>query len=399
MVNLRTLAYANEAVLAANVAALYLCAAWKRPQPGIRWFAHSIGLAMVGEGLQYVGAGSPVVALLLGHTLCLLAIMVLRWGLEELTGPPRRAWRLDAAVVAAQAVGLSLFLAPADPSACYVIASLALAVETGWALRPLLQAAELQWSARRAALVALATFAVFDVLRALATLQARAGALNANRVETVALTVEMMFNSLFALGSVWLASSAQQERLSEQTRRDGLTGLLNYRGLRAVLAATAANARCRRHALAMIAVDLDHFKKINDGYGHPAGDAALAAVARILSTEARTGDAVARTGGEEFALLLPGLDTPQAAAKAMAVAERLRHGIVQSGFAFEGTPIPLTASFGIALVRPDDSHEPDFAGLLRRADRALYAAKQAGRNRTVLDSATRPAVHAQAAAE
>jgi diguanylate cyclase (GGDEF)-like protein len=121
-------------------------------------------------------------------------------------------------------------------------------------------------------------------------------------------------------------------------------------------------------------LDLDHFKAINDSFGHQRGDQVLAAVGDLLSEEIRASDFVGRYGGEEFVVLLPHTGR----AGGMELAEKLRDGI--EGLCVRGLGRTLSASFGVAAL-PDDAGDP--AELLRCADRALYAAKAAGRNRVV----------------
>ena len=130
-------------------------------------------------------------------------------------------------------------------------------------------------------------------------------------------------------------------------------------------------------------LDLDHFKKLNDTYGHPAGDAALRSLARLLDQHLRKGDQAARYGGEEFVVILPGSD----AERSIGAAERLRLALEKHRFVFEGARIPLSASLGVA-VWPGDGRDPE--PLLAAADRALYAAKEAGRNRVVAAASLAP---------
>jgi diguanylate cyclase (GGDEF)-like protein len=152
---------------------------------------------------------------------------------------------------------------------------------------------------------------------------------------------------------------------------DALTGLPNRRAADETIKRMAAHAARRSSPLAVVLLDLDHFKQINDVHGHEQGDKALAAVGQILSSTLRASDFSARYGGEEFLILLP--DTDRATARQ--VAEKLRLAIAAIELSHVGS---LTASFGVAAL-PDDAHECE--QLLRTADRALYAAKAAGRNR------------------
>jgi diguanylate cyclase (GGDEF)-like protein len=152
---------------------------------------------------------------------------------------------------------------------------------------------------------------------------------------------------------------------------DPLTGLRNRRELERAL--TAYGPRSPDPAT-LIYIDLDHFKRLNDTLGHPAGDAALKQVARLLETAVRDGDLVARIGGEEFAVWLP----RTAFREGMEVAERIRRSIAEKPLTWSSSVYPLTTSCGIASYP-----EPigDLLNLPGAADAALYRAKQAGRNR------------------
>lgn len=159
--------------------------------------------------------------------------------------------------------------------------------------------------------------------------------------------------------------------LEMQGNTDGLTGIGNRRAFDRSL-----RELWRRHAadqapLALLMADLDHFKRINDEFGHPAGDAVLVQTARLLRESVRHSDVVARFGGEEFAMLLPGADLQAA----MQVAEKVRRAFQEASWPHRG----VTASIGVAASAPLAEDDP--ATLLARADRALYDAKQAGRNR------------------
>lgn len=157
--------------------------------------------------------------------------------------------------------------------------------------------------------------------------------------------------------------------LNDEAMTDPLTGLCNRRGFSA-LAAQADS----EHEQCVIAIDIDHFKKINDWYGHDAGDAVLVSLAALLRQACRTGDIVSRFGGEEFILLLP--DTTLA--DAARTAECIRETVCATTFPFAGT---MTISAGVAS-RDDQSRDRD--ALLRRADEALYEAKAAGRNMVII---------------
>jgi diguanylate cyclase (GGDEF)-like protein len=181
-----------------------------------------------------------------------------------------------------------------------------------------------------------------------------------------------------AAATLSLIKDREQQR--ELAVRDGLTGLYNRRAFNELFVAAIANEDRRESGrLGLVILDLDHFKKLNDTYGHPAGDAALRSSARLLVQHLRKGDQAARFGGEEFVIILPGLDQ----VRAVQAAERLRVAVQKHRLVFGGARIPLAASFGVA-VWPADGRDPE--ALLAAADRALYAAKEGGRNRVVAAS-------------
>lgn len=164
------------------------------------------------------------------------------------------------------------------------------------------------------------------------------------------------------------------ETLRKATSCDHLTGLANRRAF--FEAAELELARWRRspRPLSLIVFDVDHFKRVNDTHGHPAGDDVLRQLAGILSATFRDVDVVARIGGEEFAVLLPSTDLEGA----MAVADRLRQAVESRPVIVDGVTIRSTLSGGVATM---DASTSGLDALLKRADQALYAAKAGGRNR------------------
>jgi diguanylate cyclase len=155
---------------------------------------------------------------------------------------------------------------------------------------------------------------------------------------------------------------------------DALTGVLNRRRFLEIAEDELERARRYGRPLSMIAVDLDHFKDVNDNLGHAAGDDVLAALARILQAQMRRQDVVGRIGGEEFAVILP--ETTGDAA--VEVAERMRARVSTLKLAVGGVPLTVTASLGVVQVRSTDRTADE---ALQRADAALYQAKRGGRDR------------------
>ncbi|NTV95538.1 MAG: diguanylate cyclase [Thiobacillus sp.] len=164
-----------------------------------------------------------------------------------------------------------------------------------------------------------------------------------------------------------------EARLQDLSLSDSVTGLANRRRMEARIQEELLRSRRFGKPFAVILADIDHFKRVNDEYGHDLGDSVLRAVAGLLAREVRDCDLAARWGGEEFVVLLP----ETTLATAIAVAERLRAGLAGLGLAQPAWPV--TASFGVAVYVAEE----DGPGLIRRADGAMYAAKRGGRNRVV----------------
>ena len=173
------------------------------------------------------------------------------------------------------------------------------------------------------------------------------------------------------------ALEVANQKLAALSNTDGLTGLANRRRFDEALADEHARARRSGQSLALIMLDVDHFKKYNDHYGHQAGDACLQSVANVLKAQARrAGDLAVRYGGEEFSIILAGTDT----AVAQTIAETVRQAIEALGIPHEQSAFgKVTVSIGLALMTSESSLDEE--GLLRAADEALYRAKHTGRNR------------------
>jgi len=166
----------------------------------------------------------------------------------------------------------------------------------------------------------------------------------------------------------------EAERLA---RTDGLTGVANRRCFEEVTAQEVARAQRYRQPLSMILFDIDLFKQINDSHGHATGDAVIRTAANVVREAVREVDFVARVGGEEFAILLPGIHQAQA----VTTAERLRELISSREVEHDGVKLNFTASLGVSECRMND---PGFGALLHRTDQAMYLAKQRGRNRVAV---------------
>ena len=158
---------------------------------------------------------------------------------------------------------------------------------------------------------------------------------------------------------------------------DGLTGLCNHKHFKTILAREVQRYRDGMNPLALLIVDVDHFKRVNDTHGHQAGDEVLRGVAEVIKGTVREHDLPARYGGEEFAVLMAGADQ----AEAVRVAERIRKNMAASSFPARTGPVQVTVSIGLASCTMEMKSPSD---LLERADQALYQAKARGRNQTVV---------------
>ena len=178
---------------------------------------------------------------------------------------------------------------------------------------------------------------------------------------------------------IFMLASDLSEQMKDIAIRDELTGLLNRRGFKENGRRAFSHARRNGTPLTVIMTDIDRFKFINDKYGHAAGDAALVHFSRLLEESRRGEDVVARVGGEEFALLLPGTDLRDA----MAIADQLCNSVGSTPMDMTSVGLPMTSSFGVASISETDRTLDD---MVLRADRALYRSKRAGRNQVDLES-------------
>jgi diguanylate cyclase (GGDEF)-like protein len=171
-----------------------------------------------------------------------------------------------------------------------------------------------------------------------------------------------------------LSNAFAYQHMEQMATTDGLTGLLNHRAFKERSVEAISRAQRSRRPLSLIITDIDHFKAVNDTYGHATGDDVIRAVAEVLATSVRDVDVPARYGGEEFAILLEDTST----AEASRLAERIRQRVQAIRFQSGDSPFSVTLSLGIAELEA-----PDLSALFVAADDALYAAKNGGRNRVV----------------
>lgn len=188
--------------------------------------------------------------------------------------------------------------------------------------------------------------------------------------------VELRVSSLSSVQAELISQLDCAQRLA---RIDCLTRLWNRAGIGEIVEKEWMEAERHGRPLALVMADIDHFKSINDTYGHPAGDAVIAQTAKVLLAGTRGGDSIGRIGGEEFLIVLPSCD----ANGLRETMERLRRGVMQHEFLVGGQRVPVTVSCGAAVTIPQRGS--DWTALAKTADDALYKAKQLGRNRCEID--------------
>ncbi len=335
---------------------------------------------------QVLQAVRPSVASLIGPIELLFVLtpsVLVAIGARQRAGLPTR-WRLFAAAMAlAFVVGDLPDLFPgrfgwtSTTSGLFTIAMLMIAVS---AILPRDRRAE---PAEWAAVGTIAAFVLFELLLICADLASQVAPDRPEQrglfiyIYLVGLTPIFVANGI---GAILLLASDLAAQLRALAANDPLTGVLNRRGFHEAALRAVANSRRQRQSIAVAIADIDHFKSINDRYGHTAGDRTLHFICERLTQGLRSGDLVGRIGGEEFALLLVNSSAEQAA-EAM---DRIRAGIAV-GYSEDGAPVPVTVSFGVATVTQGNlSPEQMLAEALDRADRALYASKVEGRNRTTV---------------
>lgn len=336
-----------------------------------------LGSALIARGEQL-----PALLLLLREPLLLLGYALLLIGLRHYLRLGR-PWTLAGTVVFAGMVLSAFFVAVfPNPEARLAVRTGGIALLMGsavWSLRGVgsggLRAVRLFLQG------ACGLIALLAALRLLALGLLALGVALPEAGRTLGIQLASMVTTLCVLavicGLTLLMTARMNEALLQLTIRDPLTGVLNRRGLDDAMGTVLAFARRVGRPVAVLACDIDHFKRVNDTHGHAQGDAVLRDFAALLAEHLPQADLVGRLGGEEFAVVLPGADGPEA----LREAERLRAVVAAHAFSVQGQRLPLTASFGVASA---PGAQASWTELIARADAALYDAKAQGRNRCVL---------------
>ncbi|WKB52400.1 GGDEF domain-containing protein [Eleftheria terrae] len=359
---------------------LGLAIRWVPDAEGARYWALAFVPLSLGSALVGRGEALPALLLVLREPLLLSGYGLLLIGLRHYLRLSR-PWALAGSVVLASLVVTALFTALL-PSVTVRMAvrTTGIALLTGaalWTLRsvtgPTLREVRLYLQ------VGFGTIAVLALLRAaMFLLPLPFTATQVMQLYGAASMVTTITIMAVVTGLALLMTARMNEALAQLTVRDPLTGVFNRRGLEEAVPGTLSFARRVGRPVAVLSCDLDHFKAVNDTYGHAEGDRVLQALGRLLGEHFAQAGLVGRLGGEEFVVLLPGADGEQGSAEA----ERLRAAIEAHRFErSDGGRLELTASIGVAAQPGEEAH---WETLLARADQALYQAKAGGRNRCAL---------------
>ena len=325
--------------------------------------------------LYFMGSGvvPEQVAILVGYPVLFVGVALESGALWELAG--RAGWRRVTYFLLALAtatfivcyfvdeIGMRVVAGSLILGACYLSGAAALAI--GWRGGSLL---------RRFLVLAAVPLALLVAARGalVLTMPAGFGWLSNTMLQNLSSSALYLLMLLYGFGYLLLTREQMQGELERLSLHDPLTDVPNRRGLFEKLAPWMALARRPGLPTALVLFDLDSFKRVNDSYGHPAGDAVVREVIEVCKKQLRDSDQLGRLVGVEFAVLLPRTGIEEA----LLVAERIRLAVAGSAIKTERAMISMTASFGVTTIRSDDST----VSLFKRADEALQHAKRSGRN-------------------
>ncbi len=349
------------------------------PVPGLKTWV--VGAWLVFAALVLLGLRdwiSSAASVTLGNSALLLAYIAWMGGTLEHFGKPVQ-WRPWLIATAAMAAALTWFdlvqesfrvrVVLVAGLCAYINARHALAVRAGSRSH-----VDAQAIGTRLTVTWLGVLTLVYGLRAahaLALPQGNSGLLTQDAIQVVYTGAFTICNLMLVIGFATTASDYVRARIEEQAVRDPLTGALNRRALFTALERELSRSRRQGHTFCVAMLDIDHFKSINDGHGHPVGDRVLVKTSQRTAAMLRPHDVFARYGGEEFLILMP----EASMAAAMQAAQRIRSALAST----DDAALPaITVSIGVAEWSPKDA---SVEALVERADQALYAAKSNGRNR------------------
>ncbi|HMM93302.1 GGDEF domain-containing protein [Bradyrhizobium sp.] len=345
-----------------------------------RFWTGSASVAAAGAGMATLRVEFPdsLLPLLSGGTALILAICLAAMGIRKFFGQPV-SWRNTFLITALSAAGLCFFTFVHDsvPGRMTVFTA-AQAMPMVLSLKLLLTSHEgrVNPGARLAGIVTILIMAIFLArwIGAVATMGDSFSYLQFSPTQSVVILVLVFLSMSLNFGFLLMAMDRLRNEVADLALLDDLTGVGNRRYLLQRLTEECARSERSGRPFALLVIDLDGFKGINDTYGHAAGDACLQHFTLMAQTRLRPGDMLARTGGDEFCIVLPSSMLREGAMIARRVLEVCRADAEQCA----GNDIPIAASIGVAQWTAEIGLYPD--RLIAAADHALYAAKKAGRN-------------------
>lgn len=381
MPDVHTLALAGFVSQITFTLTLTLLAWIDRRSLGTRWLAAACALQLLGTAAHpFVEAGANPVLRGLDRALVVVVVYLLYRGLRWFTvrrplpGRTGLLWVVAAVLII---VGVALH----STGEALALSRVAALIVLSFTLAALLR---VRYGAlRRSASVLAVLVGAFIVLFTVRlSLDLGLLGMEAARLQPLVRGATVVLFSMLAFSSVAMFAAESKRRLHQESREDALTGLTNRRFIEETAEQEIRRARRGRRPLTLLMLDLDHFKRLNDTFGHGVGDRALRSFGRLLQEMLGPSDYGSRLGGEEFAVLLPGRDLESAAF----LGERLRRSLEATRITSAEGSVSVTVSVGVSQLA---TGETDWEPMLRRADKALYQAKREGRNRVVLWSANR----------
>jgi diguanylate cyclase (GGDEF)-like protein len=362
-----------------------------------RFWTAGAYLATVGAAISMLrGTVDPLIPIVLGNGLLSFACWLGVMGMQRFYGQPV-SWTQSLLITAVTVAGLAIFAVWDDDMAMRIfIYSLGQSIALVAAFRLLLSRTDARRNpgARLAGAVAVIGIAVHAVRSASALLRfgGDVAFIAFNDFQAVMVLALVFLSLVWNFGFLLMAIDRLRAEVADLALVDDLTGVANRRHLLARLSEECARSQCTGESLALLAVDLDGFKEINDGFGHGAGDACLRLFTGAAQSRLRPGDMLARAGGDEFCIVLPATTLREGAMIARLVLESCRESFAR----WEGSEIPIAASIGVAQWSPVVGAHPE--RLIAAADQALYAAKREGKNRYAVHDVSPPLVQEQEAA-
>jgi diguanylate cyclase (GGDEF)-like protein len=352
-------------------------------QPSLRWWivatiAHPIGFALIALREVLSDWWTSVLA----NTLIALSFAAFAISLRIFNGSPQRRERLYALVAATSA--LASYYSYADPDLPLRLGSISIvyALLLGASARAIYRKGQVRTSITH---ITGGLFALGTLLMAwrgasylFLPWAIPASVFVVSPMQVAAYGLGGLLPVVSTIGFLLMCTEFNQQELAKAASLDYLTGICNRRAIEDL--ATRSIHAARRHGIpmAMMIIDVDHFKRINDEFGHQGGDAALIETVKRIRDSLRSEDLVGRLGGEEFVAVMPNTDGQSA----LAAAERMRSAFADVPMRIGEGDITITVSVGVVVL---DAQDQQYTHLLRRADRAMYAAKAAGRNKVMLD--------------